>query len=71
VGTAAYAGHGVEIEDDVIRLRRRTLEFEHDVRAARAGSRPRPRRVKPLRPARAALAVFARCRGQRGEVEPV
>jgi len=62
VRTTTYAGHGVEIEDDAIRLGRHNLEFEHDVRAALIGSRPRPRRLKALRPASAVSAVFARWR---------
>lgn len=30
VNTVRYVGHGVEIEDDVFRLRRRALEFHGD-----------------------------------------
>jgi hypothetical protein len=62
VSTTTYAGHGVEIEEDLIRLRRRHLEFEHDVRAALIGSQPRSRRLKALRLADAVPAVFARWR---------
>ena len=61
--TTTYAGHGVEIEDDAIRLSRHHLEFEHDVRAALIGGRPRSRRLNGLRPARAVPGVFARWRG--------
>jgi len=62
VRTTTYAGHGVEIEDDAIRLGRHHLEFEHDVRAALTGGQPRPRRLKALRPAAAIRGVFARWR---------
>ena len=37
-----YVGHGVEIEDDAVRLRRRKLEFEGD--AARLALQSKPRR---------------------------
>jgi len=37
-----YVGHGVEIEDDAVRLRRRKLEFEGD--AARLAQQSKPRR---------------------------
>jgi len=57
------AGHGAEIEDDLTRLGRRSREFEHDVRAALIGGRPRSRRLNGLRPARAVPGVFARWRG--------
>jgi hypothetical protein len=60
VRTTSYAGHGLEIEEDVTRLRRHHLEFEHDVRAALIGSQPRPRRLKALCPAGAVRGVFAR-----------
>jgi hypothetical protein len=36
VNTAMHAGPGVEIEDDIVRLRRRKLEYEADA-ARRAG----------------------------------
>jgi hypothetical protein len=62
VSTPTYAGHGVEIEDDAIRLGRRHVEFEHDVRAALIGTDHGSRRRKALRPAGAVLAVFARWR---------
>ena len=55
--TTTYAGHGVEIEDDAIRLSRHHLEFEHDVRAALIRSRPRSRRLKALRPAALSAVV--------------
>ena len=61
VSPSTFAGHGVEIEDDVIRLRRHSLEFEHDVRATLIGSRPRSR-PRALRPAGAVAGVFARWR---------
>jgi hypothetical protein len=62
VRTTRYAGHGVEIEEDAVRLRRHHLEFEHDVRAALIESQPWPRRLKVLRPAGAVRGVFARWR---------
>ena len=62
VKPTTYAGHGAEIEEDFIRLRRHHCEFEHDVAAALIGSRPRSRRLKALRPASAVPAVFARWR---------
>jgi len=60
VGATSFAGHGAEIEEDVIRLRRRHLEFEHDVRAAMI--RSGPRRLRAFHPVGAALGVFARWR---------
>jgi hypothetical protein len=41
----AYRGRGIEIEDDIVRLRRRQLEYEVDAaaRARRAGPRWRRR----------------------------
>jgi hypothetical protein len=62
VSTTRYAGHGVEIEDDAIRLGRHHHEFEHDIRAALTGADHGSRRLKTLRPAGAVLAVFARWR---------
>ena len=59
------AGHGAEIEDDLIRLGRRSLEFEHDVRAALIGGRPRSRRLKALRPAEDTRHRSGRWRWQR------
>jgi len=44
VNNSAYAGHGVEIEDDIVRLRRRKLEYEGD--AARRARRTQPRRLR-------------------------
>jgi hypothetical protein len=49
-----YAGHGVEIEEDVIRLQRRKLEFETDVARRRD---PRPFRI--FHPVSAVSAVIA------------
>ena len=37
-----YAGHAVEIEEDIVRLRRRKLEFESDAVRRR---NPRPLRI--------------------------
>jgi hypothetical protein len=62
VNTTTYAGHGAEIEEDFIRLRRHHLEFEQDVAAAVIGSRPRSRRLKTLRPASVVPAALARWR---------
>jgi len=42
VSMVTYVGHGVEIEDDAVRLRRRKLEFEGD--AARLALQSKPRR---------------------------
>jgi len=60
----------VEIEDDVIRFRRRSLEFEHDVRAALIAGRPGLRRLMAHRLAGAVLGVFARWRWQRSRPPP-
>lgn len=49
-----YAGHGVEIEEDVVRFRRRKLEFESDVAHRRD---PRPLRI--FHPVSAVSAVIA------------
>ena len=43
----AYLGHGAEIEEDVVRLRRRKLEFDSD-----AAHRPRPASGQDLPPGR-------------------
>jgi hypothetical protein len=57
VSNIVYAGHGVEIEEDAVRLRRRKLEFESDT----AGRRdPRPLRI--FNPVSAVSAVLARWR---------
>jgi len=55
-----YAGHGVEIEDDAVRLRRRKLEFDHD--AARRSRQGKLRRRKNLSPVSAMSAALARWR---------
>ena len=49
-----YAGHGVEIEEDVIRLRRPKHEFDID-----AARRPGPRPFRILHPVSAVSAVIA------------
>ena len=49
----AYLGHGAEIEEDVVRLRRRKLEFDSD--AARRG----PRLVRIFHPVGAVSARLA------------
>jgi hypothetical protein len=50
VNNIAYAGHGAEIEDDIVRLRRRKLEFDdYAARRARQGEpRRRPRAFHPV-----------------------
>ncbi len=50
----AYPGHGVEIEEDVVRLRRRKLEFDSD-----AAGRRGPRLVRIFHPAAAVSARLA------------
>jgi hypothetical protein len=55
-----YAGHGVEIEDDAIRLRRRKLEFDGD--AARRSHQSKPSRRKDAGLVRAISAALARWR---------
>jgi hypothetical protein len=56
-----YVGHGVEIEDDAVRLRRHKLEFDDD--AARRSRRSRPRRRrKVLGPLSTISAAVARWR---------
>ena len=49
VTNIAYTGHGVEIEDDVVRLRRRKLEFDA---AAVRRARQREPRLQRCRPGR-------------------
>ena len=61
----AYAGHGVEIEQDVVRLQRRKLEFDGDA-ARRPG--PRPRRI--FNPVNALSAVLASWRWPRDRIAP-
>lgn len=60
MSTVRYVGHGVEIEDDAVRLRRRKLEFDND--AARRSHQGRPRRRKAVGPVRATAAALARWR---------
>jgi hypothetical protein len=62
VNNTAYAGPGVEIEEDIVRLRRRKLEYEANVArdARRAG--PRPPRLWTLVLTRALSAVSGRRR---------
>ena len=50
----AYAGHGVEIEEDVVRLQRHKHEF--DVDTAR---RPDPQPLRIFHPVSAVSAVIA------------
>ena len=57
MSTLRYVGHGVEIEDDAIRLRRRKIEFDD---AARGSHRSKPPRPKDVGPVRAISAVLAR-----------
>ena len=60
VSTVRYVGHGVEIEDDAVRLRRHKIEFDED--AARHSHRSKPVRRKDVGPVRAISAVLARWR---------
>ncbi len=46
MSTVRYVGHGVEIEDDAIRLRRRKREFDDD--AARRSHQSKPRRRRDV-----------------------
>jgi len=57
VSTMTYSGHAVEIEEDIVRLRRRKLEFESDTVRRR---NPRPLRI--FHPFSAASAGLARWR---------
>jgi hypothetical protein len=52
-----YAGHGAEIEEDIVRLRRRKLEFDDDAarRARRGEPRPRLRVFHPVSAVSAAI----------------
>jgi hypothetical protein len=57
VSTVRYVGHGVEIEDDAVRLRRRKVEFDGDaVRRFRWDKPPRRTGTGPVRAISAALA---------------
>jgi len=58
VSTVTYVGHGVEIEDDAARLRRRKLEFDYDAarRSRESGSRRRREDAGPVSAVSAALA---------------
>lgn len=60
MSTIRYPGHGVEIEDDAARLRRRKLEFDHD--AARRSHQNKPRRRKDVGLVSAIAAALARWR---------
>lgn len=60
VSTVRYVGHGVEIEDDAVRLRRRKMEFDGD--AARRFGQGKPPRRTGLGPVRAISAALARWR---------
>jgi hypothetical protein len=61
VSMVTYVGHGVEIEDDAVRLRRRKLEFECDAARLSQQSKPRRRR-KDLGPVSAMSGALARWR---------
>lgn len=56
-----YVGHGVEIEDDAVRLRRHKLEFDDDAARLSYQSRPRRRR-KDLRSGQRGVGGLARWR---------
>lgn len=60
MSTVRYVGHGVEIEDDVIRLRRHMTEFHDD--AARFVGRSNPRRREARGPVSVMSAIIARWR---------
>jgi hypothetical protein len=60
VNTVRYVGHGVEIEDDAVRLRRRKLESDHD--AARRSRQSKPRRREGVGPVSAIAAALTRWR---------
>ena len=60
MSTVTYMGHGAEIEDDAVRLRRRKLEFDGD--AARLSHLSKPRRRKDLGLVSAISAALARWR---------
>jgi hypothetical protein len=60
VNTVRYVGHGAEIEDDTVRLRRRKLEFDGD--AARRARQSGPRRRKAGGRVSAVRAALARWR---------
>ena len=61
VSTVTYVGHGVEIEDDAARLRRRKLEFDYDAARRSRESRSRRRR-EDAGPVSAVSAALARWR---------
>lgn len=54
MSTMTYAGHGVEIEQDVVRLRRHKHEFDIDT-----ARRPDPRPLRIFHPVSAVSAVIA------------
>ena len=60
MNTVTYVGHGAEIEDDAVRLRRRKLEFDGD--AARGSHRGKTRRRKGHGPVGAMSAALSRWR---------
>ena len=53
MSTMTYAGHGVEIEEDVVRLRRHKHEFDIDT-----ARRPDPRPLRIFHPVSAVSAVI-------------
>jgi hypothetical protein len=54
VSNITYAGHGVEIEEDIVRLRRHQHEFDIDT-----ARRPAPRPLRIFHPVSAVSAVIA------------
>jgi hypothetical protein len=54
VNNIAYAGHGVEIEEDVVRLQRHKHEFDADT-----ARRPDPQPLRIFHPVSAVSAVIA------------
>ena len=58
MNTVTYWGHGAEIEDDAVRLRRRKLDLDGD--AARSSHQGKPRRSKGPGPVSAMSAALSR-----------
>jgi hypothetical protein len=63
VSTVRYVGHGVEVEDDTVRLRRHKLEFDDDLARRSHQSSPRPWDV--VGPVSGISAALARWRSRR------